>query len=211
MFSARSDLIDAAGRNLDLFDTPMPIAHPGYLRPDDAARALMRDDSWFLGNVSLYRRDCVVAEGGFSLELGAFTDGYMARVIALKHGACFTPEVLGAWRRLNSGMAMSHVRNTTAVSAVIDDVQRRMTAKGTPFPPGYAKRWRGRHLFGVYRAAATANRANDTGIRYLFAAPRDALRMLFLFALLRPHDIAPILFRKLGAALKSRSLRSTQP
>jgi hypothetical protein len=210
LFSARSDLTDADGRNLGLFDTPCPLAEPGFLSPEDAARVLMRDDSWFMGNVSLYRRDYFLSEGAFTEELGSFGDGYMARVLALKYGACFTPQTLGAWRRLDTGLAMSHVRNTAAVPAMIADVQRRMTASGSPFPLGYAKRWRGRHLFGVYRAAANANRADTTGLRHLLAAAQDALRLTVLFVRLRPWDIAPVLRRWFGAVFGSWPQRHTQ-
>ena len=54
-----------------------------------------------------YRKDAFLVAGGYFEDLGAFCDGYIHREIALKHGACFIPEALSAWRILSSGLAKS--------------------------------------------------------------------------------------------------------
>jgi glycosyltransferase involved in cell wall biosynthesis len=202
LFSARSDLVDADGGNRRLFDTPMPIQAPGYIDPAQAADYLLREDSWFMGNVSLYRRGPLLAAGGLTTELGSFADGYMARCLALRHGACFTPEVLGAWRRLDLGMAMSHLSNADQVAAMIEKVQRKMDGAGSPFPPGYAKRWGGRHLFGTYRAQAAQRRRSLTGMRRGWAAVCDGFRNVALFIYYRPFDLMPVVKRQFAAVMR---------
>ena len=202
LFSARSDLVDADGGNRRLFDTPTPIPHPGFITPAQAADYLMRDDSWFMGNVSLYRRKPLLAAGGLTAELGSFADAYTARWLALRHGACFTPEVLGAWRRLDLGMAMSHLSDANQVAAMIEKVQRKMDAAGSPFPAGYARRWGARHLFGTYRAQAAQRRRSMTGVRRVWATLRDGFKNAMLCAYLRPFDLMSVAERKATAMIR---------
>lgn len=198
MFSARSDLVDADGGNRRLFDTPVPIDRPGYISPSRAAGLLMRDDSWFMGNVSLYRKDAHAAAGGLALDLGSLADGYISRVLALRHGVCFTPEVLGAWRRLDAGMAGSHAGNLDQVKAMIAQVQRKMDSHGSLFPTGYASRWGARHLFGAYRAAMARRARSLTGMRRWLAMAGDSFRVAWLFARYRPFDLVTVVARKIA-------------
>ena len=209
IFSARSDLVDADGCNVHLFDTPMPIKQPGYLSPAESARHLMRDDSWFMGNVSLYRRDHLLAEGGMAKDLGSFADGYMARILSLKHGACYTPEVLGAWRRMDSGMAMSHINSVDDVKATIARVQSKMRDCGTLFPAGYAERWGKRYLFGAYRAAAQQRRLSGSGLARAVVAAYYAIVDLRLFLQLRPFDVGSLLRRRVDSLRRLLSPRTS--
>ena len=111
IFCSRSDAIDEAGHSLNE-RTPSPeypLHAPGFISPADAQRFLMREDGWFMGNTTLFRCAAVLAEGGFPPELQAFADGYMSRLLALKYGSCFSPDVLAAWRRLADGYSASIV------------------------------------------------------------------------------------------------------
>jgi hypothetical protein len=65
----------------------------------------MRDESWFTGNATIFRRSALLSVGGFPEELGAFTDGYVSRLLTVKYGSCYTPEVLVAWRQMEGGLA----------------------------------------------------------------------------------------------------------
>src|SRR5260370_20808691 len=56
LFSARSYVIDAKGQGLGMIPTPIPLPVPGFIDRDTAARVLMREDGWFMGNTTLYRR-----------------------------------------------------------------------------------------------------------------------------------------------------------
>ena len=58
----------------------------------------------------------LMEEKGFNLKLGAFCDGFMSQVLALKHGTCFIPEPLGILRVLS---AVSPEPNKVAVVLLI--------------------------------------------------------------------------------------------
>jgi glycosyltransferase involved in cell wall biosynthesis len=79
IFSARSDLLDAAGLNKGRFHSPQPLTRPGFLDATTALGHMLRDDGWFMGNTALYRRSALLAEGKFDEKLGSFADGYIYR------------------------------------------------------------------------------------------------------------------------------------
>ena len=199
LFSARSDIIDEAGRVTGRLATAAPLRRPGYLTPDAVARQLMRDDTWLLGNTTLYRRAPLVAAGGFAEELGSFCDGYVSRLLAARHGACYSPEILGSWRRHSGGYAWSQTADFAAALSLVASVERRMAADAASFPPGYARRWKARHLFGVRRFALARKReAARGGGASLLARLREAAMTIVLFAAYRPWDLAAVARRRLS-------------
>lgn len=185
--SALCRLMDADGRDLGLFPTPVCLNAPGYLPPTAAARFLMREDSWFNGSSTIFRREALLAAGGFRPELGSFTDGYASRVVALMTGACFIPRALGCWRRADSGLAgqtssdVDRVRSLAATAA-----QLMATEHADLFPKGYAQRWRGRWFFGAFRASiGAADPMRRAAARPLIELPRPLAAVLFAPPLLR--------------------------
>ncbi len=204
LFSARSDVIDAGGRRQGLLAAPIPRRSPGFITPAEAARLLLKDDGWFDGATTIWRRDRVIAAGGFRPEFGAFADGYLSRLLALRHGACYSPEVLAAWRRMEGGVAWLSAINFEKTKEVADAVQRQMS-KDEGFPPGYAERWRGRHLFGARRFSLVQARqqARSAGLnRFLWTWLRELAVTAWLFANLRPKDILTVLKRRWTSAFK---------
>jgi glycosyltransferase involved in cell wall biosynthesis len=200
LFSARSDLIGANGVRLGVMPTPLPRRTPGFIDCAAVARLLMREDGWFMGNTTVYRRASLLAVGGFPEDLQSFTDGYVSRLLALRHGACYSPEVLAAWRRLAGGFAWSQTVDRAQLTDLIATATRRMTEEGSPFPTGYAERWRDRYLFGARRFALTEARrqaaASGTGAHVVAAAQEIALTA-WLFFRLRPRDVLPVAGRQL--------------
>jgi len=196
LFSARSDIIDPEGRSLGVFATPTPPTKAGYISPECAARQLIRDDSWFMGNTTIYRRDALAAAGGFPLELGAFTDGYVSRLLALRHGACFSSEVLGSWRRMEGGVAWEQSTNEDATNKLIDLAERRMRGAKV-FPEEYVQRWKRRHLFSARRFMLSREfgRGNRNAARLLWKG-LATLKISWLFLKLRPWDIATVARRR---------------
>jgi len=201
LFSARSDLISAKGARLGVLPTPVPLRAPGFIDPSTAARLLMRQDGWFMGNTTIYRRDLLLGVGGFPEDLHSFTDGYVSRLLAVRHGACYSPEVLAAWRRLPGGYAWSQTVDRTELTNLITTAGQRMTEDGSPFPVGYASRWRGRYVFGARRFALTEarRRAARRGVgAHIAAAAREYVITAWLFFRLRPRDALPVAGRQLG-------------
>jgi glycosyltransferase involved in cell wall biosynthesis len=200
LFSARSDLISAKGARLGILNTPVPLRVPGFIDPFTAARLLMRQDGWFMGNTTIYRRYALLAIGGFPEDLQSFTDGYVSRLLALRHGACYSPEVLAAWRRLQGGYAWSQTVDRTELANLITTAAQRMTEDGSPFPVGYAGRWRDRYVFGARRFALTEarRRAARHGVGvHIAAAAREYAITAWLFFRLRPRDALAVAGRRL--------------
>lgn len=199
LFSARSHWIDAAGRSGGILPTPVPLRGCGYLSSNVAASFLMRDGSWLMGNTTLYRRDMLTAAGGFPEELGSFTDGYISQLLALKHGACFSPDVLGAWRRVEGGYSWSLATNPNEAKRMADRAVTLMSAAGSPFPAGYADRWHGRFMFGAQRfALRQARRKAAGGISGQFTGIAVELaKTLQLMLTLRSGDIVAVARRRL--------------
>jgi glycosyltransferase involved in cell wall biosynthesis len=200
LFSARSDLINATGDRLRVMPTPVPLRAPGFIDRAAVARFLMREDGWFMGNTTVYRRGPLLAIGGFPEDLQSFTDGYVSRLLALRHGACYSPEVLAAWRRLAGGFAWSQTIDRAQLTDLIAIAARRMTEEGSPFPSGYAERWRGRYLFGARRFALTEARRRAAArgtAAHVRAGAQEIVVTAWLFFQLRPRDILPVAGRQL--------------
>src|SRR4051794_3789670 len=66
--SARTAIIDDYGNRVGVLDHSVPLDQPGYIDPQAAARHLMRDDAWFTGNATIFRRAPLVKIGGFPEE-----------------------------------------------------------------------------------------------------------------------------------------------
>jgi len=193
------------GRIIGTMATPIPLRRPGRISAQEAARLLMREDGWFTGNTTLYRRDLLAAAGGFPEELGSFCDGYISRLLALRHGACFSPEILGAWRRLVGGLAGSETADLARARQLVAAAERHMAKQGQVFPAGYARRWGRRYLFGARRFALVEARRKALGKSAVAAVPallREAALSLWWFLLLRPGDAVSVARRRLPLLLR---------
>jgi len=200
--SARSALIDESGDRIGVVRNPVPLDRPGLIEAPGAARLLMRDDAWFTGNATVFQRTPVLSIGGFPEDLSAFTDGYVSRVLAVQYGACFTPEILVAWRRMGGGVASSIGDLATAQCLARRAVQH-MQNSGAGFAPGYPERWKGRFLYAVQRVAlANARRkARSMGPwRFARALTHEVVKAAWLFVTLRPRDTFVALLRWLKKA-----------
>jgi hypothetical protein len=156
---------------------------------------MMRDDSWFMGNTVLYRRSALLAKGSFDESLGAFADGYMCRLLALQDGACFAPDVLAAWRRLEGGMAWSQAMNTDQAPAFVAMVKARMAATDGLFPEQYIHRWQRGYIFGAHRFALVRRNSVHSGIQARVRRAFNAVHISWMFLTLRPWDIGTVLRR----------------
>ncbi len=172
-----SGQIAADGSDLGPFPSPIVASEPVYL-PPERIRALLPQgrNGWFvLGNTALWRRDAVIEVGGFRPELGSFTDRFATMAIALRRGACFIPQVLAEWRRLDTGYSASSSAAAAAQRRLTEETLRLMqTEFADLFPPGYAESWRRRvavdEALSELLARRTAN-GRDAGNRdYLLRA-----------------------------------------
>ncbi len=204
LFSAQCHAIDAEGRNLGLFHTPMPLSKPGFLAPEECTRALMRDGPWFTGGTTLFRRKPLIAEGCFPEELSAVADSFVSQLLALKYGACYSPEALGGWRRIRQGASWAATANIDGATRIADASRNKMKECGEIFPESYAERWHARYLFGARRLALIEARlaTRDGGpLQQFLMRVREIAMTLWLFLRMRPRDVWPVFSRRIRQAL----------
>ena len=204
------------GLDLGTFPTQRPLSSPGYISPQQASQLLMRDDTWMMGNTTIYRRSALITAGGFPADLMAFTDGYVSRIVALQCGACFTPNELGYWRRDTQGIAGQTSGNLDKALEIAAIAVERMTHDHAAiFPRGYAERWRGRWLFGSLTQCGRPPHGSPTAnLRRVLSPPSTFDRfllsafdlldlrawpiMVYAFLRLRPRDLRYVLMRHLN-------------
>ncbi len=91
---------------------------PVFFEFSDVLRMMMKHETWLNGNTCIYRRDSLVLSGGFEPELGPFCDGFVQKVIALKYGCCFVPEV--GVRVRPAGYSAQTARDKKRTTEIID-------------------------------------------------------------------------------------------
>jgi hypothetical protein len=131
-----------------------PFAVPSwrkrFLPPETVLDLIERSDNWIVGTAAVYRRECLDALGGFDETLGSFCDGMICRQLALAHGFCFVPEVLGVWRRgprtYSSATALRAVENERVLSRTLE---RLPVAIGPGVAAGYGASFTRRWRFGT--------------------------------------------------------------
>jgi len=80
---------------------PLPLHlrdRPSLILPADLERLLKHSWFSFPGHAVLYRRDALLAIGGFDEALRWYADWFATCVLAFRHGACYVPEVLAVFR-----------------------------------------------------------------------------------------------------------------
>jgi glycosyltransferase involved in cell wall biosynthesis len=180
--------------DVTLFPSPIVSTTPGYISPEMARRLLMNDDSWIMGNTTIYRTKYLADLGGFDPSLQSFADGLVCQALALRYGACFVPEALAVWARLREdGFANSCMRDPAVGRAICEHATELMTTRFADiFPSSYVARWRRRWMFGVSAAGHLA-RFRDAPRGSLSRRATEALwiaALLFKYRVFEFHRIA---------------------
>lgn len=140
---------------------PVRPAHGSrFFTPDETAALLARIDNFIVTPATLFRRETLLAAGGFDASLGPFTDGYLVRRLALTHGFCFTPVVLAEWRVEENGYSRSLARDPDRSLALIAHV-RNILRTDRAFPSWYAELFERRWRFAFARLAAVSEPVNS--------------------------------------------------
>jgi glycosyltransferase involved in cell wall biosynthesis len=143
-----------------------PLGDEGYIGPDAYRRLLRRGDNHFLGAVLLYRREALVAIGGFDPLLGSMSDGIAARRLAARHGFCFTPAVLGVWRNQGGNYSMVSATDPQILAPMIARFCEVLEAEPAGlFDEDYAQRLACRIRFGGARLLAGSANLQDPSVR----------------------------------------------
>jgi glycosyltransferase involved in cell wall biosynthesis len=225
VFSALTRLAAETGRVTGPFRTTVPLRQPGYVGPDEVARLLTRDDSWFNGNTTIVNRAAALEAGGYRPELKSLTDTFLNVALALRHGACFIPRFLAVWRRMKAGYAAVTVADPAAMLETLDTAERLMRAPGqTLYRPDYVARWAARWRFTAARAVLSSSSPASPewlaailprgrhrlapAIQQLARIPfaGNPLAIALLFILLRSRDSGAVLRRRLEWMFRARRL-----
>jgi glycosyltransferase involved in cell wall biosynthesis len=204
--SCRCRLIDENGGDLGLMQTPKVRNLAGFLDRTDVAQALLKDDNWLIGSSTIYRRKPLLDAGGFLPDLSSFSDGFASRVVALRHGSCFSPDALTTWRRLPEGYSSAEAANQERMVRICDTaVELMSTTYKDCFPPEYPRRWRGRWLFGAryfgWRRRHEARAQREVVLGRLLWIAESIVVSGGLFLRYRPRDLLPVVKRRLSYLL----------
>jgi glycosyltransferase involved in cell wall biosynthesis len=90
---------------------------PCMLGPADLTWLLKRHFFIFPSNTMVYRKERLLALGGFRAELAWLADWFANYVLAFRHGACYVPEVLGSFRRSEDSYSARGTRDPLAQRA----------------------------------------------------------------------------------------------
>lgn len=80
---------------------------PVFVPPQELVKYLDSDGLWIAGHASVVRRSALLKLGGFLPDLRWHCDWFALHVIALRHGICYTPEALAAYRVLPTAYSSS--------------------------------------------------------------------------------------------------------
>ncbi|MEQ9144263.1 MAG: glycosyltransferase [Parvibaculaceae bacterium] len=129
-----------------------PSLKPKVFSPAEVRTLLSQSDNHFLGQVTLYRRELLLAAGGFDDSLGSGTDGMVLRDLALEHGFGFVPRRLGVWRLHGENYSHASAFNVPKFRELIGAMTAHIRRKPEGFyPAGYAELFARRVRFGVVR------------------------------------------------------------
>lgn len=214
--STVSGVMNEKGEHKGLVHTPIISRTACFLAPARALAMLRQHGSWFMGNTAIYRRAALIEAGGFIPELDAYCDGFIDLVLALKYGACFIPEPLAMWRKLEGTYAKRMSADLDSILEITAAAKRLMLSKYADlFPSDYVEDWERRRLFEVatnfvavsgeveirglrrlLRPSAAVDRAFLAGLRVVRRVELLATK-LYLFCRLQRHHLHSELARKL--------------
>jgi glycosyltransferase involved in cell wall biosynthesis len=153
LFCAETILLDGAtGRKIGTRPAVRPLRKTGGLSGNEVEDLLRRADNFIHTGSSIFRRRALVEKSGFAIEAGSFSDGLLARKIALKHGIWFMPEAVAIWYihagGLSRATALDHGKAVNALAAMPPLIRT-----DPDFPPWYADLFERRWRFGSARLA----------------------------------------------------------
>jgi glycosyltransferase involved in cell wall biosynthesis len=155
--TTQSKIISTDGTPLGQVRSPNLLAQPGYVNSEKFLASLYTYGSWIMGNATVYNRRFLMEAGGYRSELRSFCDGFMQMVLGMRHGICFIPEPLAAWRKQAGTFSASIAADSVAAEDVINVATRLMGSEyRKEFPDDLIVRQRNRMLFSTRVSSMSA-------------------------------------------------------
>lgn len=179
--SGEAKLIDMSDRPLGIRPPVRPSQTERFFSPDQVVELLKRCDNWILTGAALFRRELVVEAGGFAAAARSFTDGLLARHLALKAGFIYVPAVFVTWRVNPQGYSRSATSEAETARKTIASMKELIVADPL-FPSWYPELLERRWRFSVGRVAVTESGAEATEVLTSFCARNQADRIIYRLA-----------------------------
>ncbi|MBC8236201.1 glycosyltransferase family 2 protein [bacterium] len=146
--SSRVLLINEQGREVGEQEIVAPIETAGFLPPKRVLAELRKRGGYIIGCSAIIKRTALLEFGGLIPELRSFGDWFIQNAIALKYGACFIPEPLAAWRRMDTGYSASISVRTDIVLEVVSYAVKLMQSSkySSLFPQDCVRNWERKQL-----------------------------------------------------------------
>lgn len=148
--STLSRIVTRAGAPNGILKMPLVRKDDGFIPPTAVPATYCKHGNWLLGHAAIYRRAAMVEVGGFCEELGPYTDAFLGLLLALKHGACFIPEPLVAWRRMPGTYSNRSSRDPDAILKRLSVAEGLMRSEYRPlFSDDLIREWKREMYFGA--------------------------------------------------------------
>jgi glycosyltransferase involved in cell wall biosynthesis len=153
LFCAETILLDGAtGRELGTRPVVRPLRTGGPLCAKEVENLLKRADNFIHTGSTIFRRRVLLKKGGFVVEAGSFSDGLLARKVALTEGMWFMPTPVAIWCIHASGLSrVTALDRRKALNALV--TLPGLIKKDSDFPPWYSELFQRRWRFGSARLA----------------------------------------------------------
>ncbi|MHB1938918.1 MAG: glycosyltransferase family 2 protein, partial [Acidobacteriaceae bacterium] len=215
LWSAMVLKVDENDRFIGMHFSPVVSLHDTWFPPEKSRQLAYRLGNWFTGTTLMFYREALQEVGGLDPEYGGLSDLLAALTIASQRGAAYSPEPLGVMRVHANGFLSRTLLSVTGLESIIDRIHERgpQMERGL-YTPRFLSRTADRFRFAATRTMG-ASRLPDLASRYgnprsvllrivdRYVAPRlTAVRIAFIFLILRPFDVFPTLwYRFIGATI----------
>jgi glycosyltransferase involved in cell wall biosynthesis len=153
LFCAETILLDGAtGQKIGTRPVVRPLRRGGGLSAKEVEALLKRADNFIHTGSSIFRRRALLEKSGFVAEAGSFSDGLLARKIAITDGMWFAPVPVAIWHVHAGGLSRATALDRDkAIDALI--TMPRLIEVDRDFPPWYSELFERRWRFGSARVA----------------------------------------------------------
>lgn len=147
-------IVDPQGQGVDRIEV-RNWHEPLYADPDRFMREYLVAElpSHSACSGTIYRRNALMEVGGYRNELGSWADTFAFRAIGLKYGACYLPDDVALFRRLESSYSQQAGARPRVMLDVIARAAYLMRSEGFRgrFSAAYVRGWRRAFRWQVIR------------------------------------------------------------
>jgi glycosyltransferase involved in cell wall biosynthesis len=131
-----------------------PIIRPRiigkYMKPECVKKEFKHNDNWIMTGTCVYKRDFVRDVSGLDSNLGAFSDSFLAKKLAFKHGCIFLKFTGLRWNITKYGYSRSLYSDYKELSILKSELQV-FCLNNKEFPNWYWKKFLRRLAFNEVR------------------------------------------------------------